>query len=84
MGAEFGETIATTRSATTVLPNPIFNNLCSIAPPQTRIDYHQNLMRSGAFTAGSKLFNILNLFSDLFKLRLDVDDNVRYSGIGRL
>jgi hypothetical protein len=28
-----GETIATTRSATTELPNPIFNKVWSIIPP---------------------------------------------------
>jgi hypothetical protein len=33
MGAELGETIATTRSATTELPNPIFNKVWSILPP---------------------------------------------------
>jgi hypothetical protein len=33
MGAELGDTIATTRSATTVLPKPIFSKTCSILPP---------------------------------------------------
>jgi hypothetical protein len=33
IGAEFGDTMATTRSATTVLPKPIFKRLCSILPP---------------------------------------------------
>ena len=57
---ELGDTMVTTLSATTLLPNPIFNRVCSMIARCLKLD--------GFGSFDKRLFHILNLFPYFFKL----------------
>jgi hypothetical protein len=71
MGDELGETMDTTRSATTILPKPMFSSFFSIPLPfpiHAAAERIATIGDQATHSAGTMLFHVLDLLTQFLEL----------------